>query len=531
MLPTVEKILALPAVQVGRPEVVAGQASLRNAVRWVHICELSDAAELLRGGEFILATGVSLPQTNKELADYAASLSKAGASGLGIELGRRFTTIPDAFASACDRLGLPLIVLHRPVEFAQITEAVHSEILTERVLAIQLSERAHVAFTAMAVDGATVAEVVQSAAKMIKGPVVFEDVSRKVLAFDAAGTAVDALLARWEARSRAAHSGADQGIFGPEEWAIVPVEPRGVPFGRLIAILSHRPTGDDLTLLERAATALKLLLMLTPHTETVEQHAQDSLLTDLIHVRYTSRQDVHARASAMRVPLRNRLLVATVVESAERDRSTLYPSIVADALKSASVSGLLTVLEPGSVGVLLTARTAEEVQTTVPRFARRLRALSGGESPPLVTVGQPVSDIGGVRGAFVAARNVALAARTDRSDRLYFELADVRLRGMLYGLVGDPRLQAFVESTLGPLLDFETRNDADLLGVLRAFLEHRENKSVAAQAASLSRQTFYHRLGTIERVLGADMTSGEVCTSLHAALMGWEALEDRRRDV
>lgn len=124
---------------------------------------------------------MSLPQTNKELVDYAASLSKAGASGLGIELGRRFTTIPDAFTSACDPLGLPRIVLHRPVEFAQITEAVHSEILTERMLAIQLSERAHIAFTAVAVDGATVAEVVQSAAKMIKVLVVLEDVSRRVL--------------------------------------------------------------------------------------------------------------------------------------------------------------------------------------------------------------------------------------------------------------------------------------------------------------------------------------------------------------
>lgn len=531
MLPTVERIISDAAVQVGRPEVVAGKAYLQNFVRWVHISELPDVADLLHGGELILATGVSLPSADDEIAEYAASLGRAGASGLIIELGRRFTSIPRAFADACKRAKLPLIVLHRPVEFAQITEAVHSEILTERMRAIELSERAHIAFTAIAAEGGTVADVVSSLTEMIKAPVVFEDVSRRVLTFDAAGSSVEAPLQRWEARSRAARSEAHTGIFGPEEWAIAPVEARGAPFGRLIALTPHRPQPDDLMLLDRAATALKLVLMLGQDEQSVELHAQESLLTDLIQARYTSRHGIFTRAAAMQVPLQDRLLIATVVESKDAYSVKVTPSVVADALKGASLRGLLTVLAPGSVGILMSVRTPKEVQGILSHFVRRLKALLGQDEPPLVAVARPVTDINAIRGAFVEAKNIALAARGDKSGQPYYQLADVRLRGLIYSLAGDVRLQTFVEHALSPLIDFQTRQDTDLMTVLRTFLVHRDNKSSAAKAAMMSRQAFYHRLATIERVLDVDLTSSEVCTSLHAALMGWDALEDRRRET
>ncbi|WP_138419294.1 PucR family transcriptional regulator [Sinomonas gamaensis] len=531
MLPTVETIISATAVQVGRPEVVAGNAYLQNLVRWVHISELSDVADLLHGGELILATGVSLPRTDKEIAEYAASLGDAGASGLVIELGRGFTAIPRAFADACNRAKLPLIVLHRPVEFAQITEAVHTEILTERMRAIELSERAHLAFTAIAAEGGTVADVVSSLTEMIKAPVVFEDVSRRVLTFDAAGSSIEAPLNRWESRSRAARSEAHAGIFGPEEWAIAPVEARGVQLGRLIALTPHRPRPEDLMLLERAATALKLVLMLGQDAQTVELHAQESLLTDLIHSRYTSRHSIYSRAAAMQVPLRDRLLIATIIESRDAFQAAVTPSVVADALRGACLRGLLTILEPGSVGALLSVRRPDEMDAILPGFVRRLRILVGQDRPLLVAVARPVSDLGAIRGAFAEARNVAMAARADKNGQPYYQMADVRVRGLIYSLAGDIRLQTFVEHTLTPLIDYQNRQDTDLMSVLRAYLEHRDNKSVAARSAMISRQAFYQRLATIERLLNVDLTSAEVCTSLHAALMGWDALEDRRRET
>lgn len=46
MLPTVARILALPELAAGLPEMLAGESGLTNEVRWVHVAEPADIARL-----------------------------------------------------------------------------------------------------------------------------------------------------------------------------------------------------------------------------------------------------------------------------------------------------------------------------------------------------------------------------------------------------------------------------------------------------------------------------------------------------
>lgn len=525
MLPTIEQIIKMPVVQSGRPEVAAGKRHMHRTVRWVHVSELADIAQMLQGGELILTTGIALADTEEELREYVAALATAGASGLIIELGRRFTTPPTSLIRACARRQLPLIVLHRPVEFVRLTETVHTQILHEQMAALQLSERAHATFTALSVDGANVTDIVREAAHMVRAPVVFEDLMRRVLAYEPAGRPVDMLLQRWDVRSRAAQSRARTAVCGPEEWAVTSVEANGDVFGRLIMLPAHRATSEELMILERAATALTLNRVLERDRTAIEIHAQRSILTDLIDGRYRSESEIHSRAASLGISLGKRQLVAVVVDGlahpgdgATGDRL----QAVARALDAAGIVALLTTLSNGTVGILIALDTAGQTPATVTRLATQLRLLSP-QKPPLIGMADPITGLDAVRGAFSEALHITAAARAHPEDKLYFQLPDIRLRGLIYTFADDPRLQAFVERTLSPLLEFDARHRTDLTAVLRVYLEHRANKTEAARAARLSRQSFYERLATIARILEVDLGSGEVCTSLHAALMGWES--------
>lgn len=55
--------------------------------------------------------------------------------------------------------------------------------------------------------------------------------------------------------------------------------------------------------------------------------------------------------------------------------------------------------------------------------------------------------------------------------------------------------------------------------MLAAFLAVGGNKPEAARALRLARPTFYERLRRIERICGADLSSAELRTSLHVALL------------
>jgi hypothetical protein len=132
---TLREVLDLDVVRRGAPHVVAGSGRLDVPVRWVHALELTDVGRLLRGGELVLSTGIALPDSPAELADYVVSLARVGVAGLAVELGRRYTeALPAALVAAAEARSVPLVELRREVAFIEITEAVHARIIDELLL-------------------------------------------------------------------------------------------------------------------------------------------------------------------------------------------------------------------------------------------------------------------------------------------------------------------------------------------------------------------------------------------------------------
>jgi hypothetical protein len=132
---TLREVLDLDVVRRGAPHVVAGSGRLDVPVRWVHALELTDVGRLLRGGELVLSTGIALPDSPAELAEYVASLAHVGVAGLAVELGRRYAqALPGALVAAAEARSVPLVELRREVAFIEITEAVHARIIDELLL-------------------------------------------------------------------------------------------------------------------------------------------------------------------------------------------------------------------------------------------------------------------------------------------------------------------------------------------------------------------------------------------------------------
>ncbi len=188
MFPTVAQVLELNVLRRGNPRVVAGAAGLDHPVRWVHVSELADIAGILHGGELVLTTGVVLPADKESLARYVGDLAGVGAAGLVVELGRRYADeLPRPLVRAAERHGLPLVALRTEVRFVAVTEAVHAHVVNAQLAELRASESVHQIFNELSVEGAEPAEVVREVARIAGGPVVLENLSHQVLAFDPAG--------------------------------------------------------------------------------------------------------------------------------------------------------------------------------------------------------------------------------------------------------------------------------------------------------------------------------------------------------
>jgi PucR family transcriptional regulator, purine catabolism regulatory protein len=545
MLPTVAEILALDPLRRGAPQVVVAADRLDAPVRWVHVIELAEAAHLLRGGELVLSTGIALPDDPAGLARYVADLASVGVSALAVELGSRYArSLPDALVSAAAGHRLPLIVLRRETHFIEITEAVHARIIDAQLEELRASERLHQVFTDLAVSGAPADEIVRQAAVLAGCPVILENVAHQVLACEPAGQDTARLLAGFAARSRAVAPPGRTGYDHVSGWLVTVVGARGQDWGRLVMVRDGAPGPRDVTLVERAATTLALGRLLDHERESLERQAHRTILGAFLGHGYASPAEAEARARALGVPVTGRRLLSVVIRLVSpaapgaaggtltgleaHARALRVADATAAACRGEQIPALVGSLDDTRVGALLALPPRADPDGVLGRLAGLLRRRLGEDD--VIGAGSVVDSVPEVQRSFLEAEQVAEIAARDGAGSgqrgaalAFYRLPDLRLRGLLHLLRDDPRVQAFAERELGPLLRHDDAADGQLIAALTAYLEAGGNKAEAAKRAHLARPTLYERLRRIEQVLGISLDSAESRTSLHVAVLAQRA--------
>jgi DNA-binding PucR family transcriptional regulator len=79
-------------------------------------------------------------------------------------------------------------------------------------------------------------------------------------------------------------------------------------------------------------------------------------------------------------------------------------------------------------------------------------------------------------------------------------------------------LRALRDSTIGPLLQDEERNRADLLQTLEAFFQCHGNHTQTAEQLSVHRNTLFYRMNRIQEITRLDLNRPDVRLAVHLAL-------------
>jgi PucR family transcriptional regulator, purine catabolism regulatory protein len=185
--------------------------------------------------------------------------------------------------------------------------------------------------------------------------------------------------------------------------------------------------------------------------------------------------------------------------------------------RAGRVPALVGSLDDTRVGALLALPPRADPDAVLGRLAGQLRRRLGGDD--VIGAGSVVDSVAEVQRSFLEAEQVAEVAARSGAGLAFYRLPDLRLRGLLHLLRDDPRVQAFAERELGPLLRHDAASGGQLLAALTAYLEAGGNKAEAAKRAHLARPTMYERLRRIEAVLGVSLDSAQSRTSLHVAVM------------
>jgi PucR family transcriptional regulator, purine catabolism regulatory protein len=109
--------------------------------------------------------------------------------------------------------------------------------------------------------------------------------------------------------------------------------------------------------------------------------------------------------------------------------------------------------------------------------------------------------------------------------------AELGLYRLLLALRSTAELESFYEQALGALVEYDRKNDGELLKTLDAYFACLGSPTEAAERLHVHRNTLLYRLHRIQEIAGVDLSDAETRLALHLALRVREVLQVGPQDA
>jgi Purine catabolism regulatory protein-like family/PucR C-terminal helix-turn-helix domain len=460
---TVQGLLALEPLQNTDVSVAAGATRLGNEVEWVHVFETPFIDDVLRGGEFLLTTGIGLAgMAPPEIDALVAALARSGAAGIGFEPSH---APADILTEPCRHHDLPLIVFGRPVRFVDVTHAVHERLVSRELGMLRRAVALQTQLRDAAREGLGPAGLVAALSDVLGAQVLLERTDRTPIASAPEGGLDVAFMDALD-RSR--------------QRLPTAMQSRAVSPGARLHLLARTQDELDVLAVDEASLLLSVALAAQPPTDEVPSAERARLLAALAEGRAGSASDVVRRARSVGVDF---------------SRATIW---------AVHGRGSLARLEQLGLDALVDGE-------------RALIAVRG-DSDPAVLARDLVR-----RGAITAA---GVDSRGGEPWQIKEALAAAE-RACLVAAAAGPVVRSGADlGPLGSLARdvlagdrIESRFDAAGRFTIEALVESGWSKAAAARRLGIARQRVYERLASLSQRHGLDFDLPQ--TRIELALETW----------
>ncbi len=446
----------------------------------VHVSELIDPTEYLTGGELLLTTGLSLPDSAMGCDRYVSRLRAVGISALGVGLGPTLSAIPEPLAAACATHDLCLLSVPPAAAFLTITKAYWAarSLSTQRELTDAIS--AHRSLVNAMVTTDPVGQTLTALSRAIGAWVARLDSVGVVQDVFPSGRVNDAVAVAEQITALRVAAGAHSVTTFPHRDEIVSVYPLQLEdrVAGYLAIGSRAPLGATPRRLVLTAGALLSLDSVQRKRADAAVQAQAQAVTSLLDMGFV--EPARRLASRAGLPALDQTVRLLVIRS---DRA----ADITEAVTSWSPLALTGPFEGDTTWFVLPASGHADIAT----LDTRLRAIDN-DVVGVLSDAVELTRVRDVRvGLFVRARSLApgtvLAPEQISTD------LDLLRQGI-------DRVFAYKRAHLAP--------------TLVAYLRHRGHWDAAARDLAVHRNTVRHRMGLIRELLDADPDDPDIAAEM-----------------
>jgi purine catabolism regulator len=498
---TVAEVLESPCLTGS--SLLAGKDGLGRLVQRLNVMEVPDILPWVKPHELLLTTGYPLRNDPEQLTALLAELDARGLSAVAVKLGRYLDELPPTMLTAADELGIPVIQLPGHISFDDVISQVLTDILNRQSALLARTEQVHHVLLQIVLDGGGLQEVTDELVRLLGGPVCVTDPGGRVLA---ASGQVPANLAAL------LHGRAGLRRYGDVEIAVVRIVAGSLDHGRIVAMPGDRElTGQDVQILERAATVAALVITKQLAVAAVEARYQGDFLRDILSGRGGAAEAVRGHAASLGWDI-DRPLAVLVAELDDLGGN------------GSGRAGETRRAQERLAAAWIAALRARDPRTAVVGYSQEVVALVAGAGDPVEAARQlaatVTADMTASKHSFsvgvsrVVAGTVALPDGYEQARQALRVGRQMHGRGTVVGfdelgvyrllsLVPDgAELRSFVRETLGQLADSDDAEIRDLRRTLQVLLDTNLNVAETARMLHYHYNTLRYRIGKLERMLG-----------------------------
>ncbi len=528
--------------------VVAGEAGLDDEVTWATRPAPSPPAfGHLRGGELVLLTAKALQSVDERLTLEGAIRQLAAAGVSAIAFAGRITA---SARSAADAATLPLLQLPADADLAMLERETSHLIAERRREAHRQGLEAGRRLMELAIAGESLAVVARTLAEMARRSTVIEGRDGRILAIGGSETITPEHLATLLDRGRPALALwlRTSAVASPAEPPTTTVDldqhrKRVVApiFGQdgLLGLLSlllpgKQESPEDALLASRGAAACAVVLARERAAAAARQELALNVLDEILDGALQSEVSLLQQARRLGHDLEapHAVIVARLDQragtNAVRPRDGRW-AVFEETLARHGARRLWRIRHNQVEIVWPVADKREATAAAQLLFEDARRRLPDGAGMDVsMGLGRVGSGLRGIRQSYHEAKQALTMGRRLHGPGRLTRFDDLGVYRLLFAAQDLPELRTFHDEALGPLIEYDRENGADLIRTLEAFFAARCGPKEAAALLGVHRNTVLYRLERIRELTRLDLDDADVRLRLHLALCAHAALFGQR---
>ncbi len=544
---TIADILKRPVFR--EAYLATGKSGLDRHVTWVHILDVPEARLMIRGGELVLSTGIGFVQRENGFYTFVHQLIEGGAVGLCIELGTAVTNVPEHVLQFAKSHSFPIIVFPTQVHFVDITQDIHSLILSRHHKLIDDLENLSRKLQQLTVNAMGTQQILQLVHETTGRPIFYGRLGHKPTIINNAPGRAAELLSEWtELLSLESDPMIEPKIIPiPNSFTqmrelgdVIVAQSAvvlGMSRGTFAIISNHNAVGDYLPLMvDRVTNALSLDEFRRLSIEERQLFGEQDWIERIIH---NEAHDLPAFMESAKAQ-DNRYCVAVITyPKPTKQKPDEIEGIGSDifdetdwlntkaelsiatrlAFTKQGFRSYLSVRHDAIIAVLEWAPKILNVKSRIISAVQQLKkALMQSEivSQIGVGVGYEVS----MQRLFESYK-VAVAAcniRTKAFDQEVLFYDESGIYRWVQLLERDERARDLATIDIHEIFEYDQKHHADLFQTLKIYLDCDRSKQKTAEQLYIHRQTLYHRLKLLNQLLQVDLEDPLQRLALHISV-------------